>query len=88
MWAGTGRQTGNLWLEKSSAHVGTSGTTCSNCGAHYCLQEGKVGMRWRTEREVVAGKGQFICGAKGCSERRGLASFEVSCCCSSHHACF
>ena len=39
-----------------------------------------MGMRWRTEREVVAGKGQFICGAKGCSERRGLASFEVNGC--------
>ena len=43
-----------------------------------------MGMRWRTEREVVAGKGQFICGAKGCNERRGLASFEVSSCCPSH----
>ena len=29
------------------------------------------------QREVVSGKGQFACGAKGCDERRGLASFEV-----------
>ncbi len=41
------------------------------------MQEGKIGVRWRTEKEVVSGKGQFICGAKGCEERRGLASFEV-----------
>ncbi len=75
-----GRQSAKLWLGEASAHHGISGRICFSCSAH-CLQEGKVGMRWRTEREVVAGKGQFICGAKGCSERRGLASFEVSSCC-------
>ena len=40
-------------------------------------QDGKVGLRWRTEKEVVAGKGQFVCGARGCDVRQGLASFEV-----------
>lgn len=40
-------------------------------------KEGRVGLRWRTQREVVAGRGQFSCGATGCEERRGLASFEV-----------
>lgn len=40
-------------------------------------QDGKVGLRWRTEKEVVAGKGQFVCGARGCDARHGLASFEV-----------
>ncbi|BDA50345.1 Protein FRA10AC1 homolog [Coccomyxa sp. Obi] len=40
-------------------------------------QEDKVGMRWRSEKEVIAGKGQFSCGARGCSETRGLATFEV-----------
>jgi len=50
----------------------------------YCIadlslyKEGKIGMRWRTRKEVVAGRGQFICGAKGCDERRGLESFEVN----------
>lgn len=34
-------------------------------------------MRWRSEKEVIAGKGQFICAARGCEERRGLATFEV-----------
>ena len=42
------------------------------------LQEGKIGLRWRTQAEVVSGKGQFACGAKGCDERRGLDSFEVN----------
>ena len=37
----------------------------------------RVGLRWRTEREVVAGKGQFSCGAKGCDAADGLATFEV-----------
>jgi len=49
----------------------------------YCIadfsryKEGKLGLRWRTQREVVSGKGQFSCGTRGCEERRGLASFEV-----------
>lgn len=34
-------------------------------------------MRWRSEKEVIVGKGQFSCGARGCSETRGLATFEV-----------
>lgn len=39
--------------------------------------EGKLGLRWRTQSEVVSGRGQLTCGARGCSERMGLASFEV-----------
>jgi DNA-directed RNA polymerase subunit M/transcription elongation factor TFIIS len=34
-------------------------------------------MRWRTQKEVFEGKGQFICGAKGCDKKAGLRSFEV-----------
>lgn len=41
-------------------------------------KEGKLGLRWRIEKEVVSGKGQFSCGAKGCNESSGLASFEVN----------
>ncbi|KAG9417048.1 hypothetical protein AC1031_001437 [Aphanomyces cochlioides] len=40
-------------------------------------KEGRVGLRWRTEREVVEGKGQFVCGNKKCDEIRGLESYEV-----------
>ncbi|KAF0687365.1 Aste57867_20888 [Aphanomyces stellatus] len=39
--------------------------------------EGKVGLRWRTEREVVDGKGQFVCGNKACDAGDGLESYEV-----------
>lgn len=38
---------------------------------------GGIGLRWRTAAEVRAGKGQLACGARGCGETRGLASFEV-----------
>ena len=39
--------------------------------------EGKIGLRWRTEAEVVTGKGQFICGNKRCDERTQLHSYEL-----------
>lgn len=44
--------------------------------SHY--KSGKIGLRWRTEKEVMSGKGQFICGNKHCNEKVGLASFEVN----------
>ncbi|KAG7395062.1 hypothetical protein PHYBOEH_004259 [Phytophthora boehmeriae] len=40
-------------------------------------QEGKIGLRWRTEMEVVSGKGQFSCGNKRCDVRAGLHSYEL-----------
>ncbi|POM65904.1 Hypothetical protein PHPALM_18312 [Phytophthora palmivora] len=40
-------------------------------------KEGKIGLRWRTEMEVIAGKGQFSCGNKRCDERTGLHSYEL-----------
>jgi len=36
----------------------------------------KIAMRWRIEKEVVEGKGQFICGDKKCTVRDGLRSWE------------
>ncbi|RRT74829.1 hypothetical protein B296_00031888, partial [Ensete ventricosum] len=38
----------------------------------------QIGLRWRTEKEVVSGKGQFICGNKKCNEKDGLGSYEVN----------
>lgn len=35
-------------------------------------------MRWRIEKEVVIGKGQFICGSRACEERDTLRSWEVN----------
>ncbi|CAF1136425.1 unnamed protein product [Rotaria sp. Silwood1] len=49
----------------------------------YCIcdlshwQEKKIAMRWRIDREVVSGKGQFICGEKRCDEKENLRSWEV-----------
>ncbi|XP_046371547.1 protein FRA10AC1 homolog [Haliotis rufescens] len=50
----------------------------------YCIadlsryKENKIGMRWRVEKEVVDGKGQFVCGNKKCNEREGMRSWEVN----------
>ncbi|KAM5552346.1 protein FRA10AC1 [Rosa sericea] len=44
--------------------------------SHY--KSGKIGLRWRTEKEVVSGKGQFICGSKHCDLKDGLSSYEVN----------
>ena len=41
-------------------------------------QENKIALRWRVEKEVVEGKGQFACGNKHCSEIRDLQSWEVN----------
>mmetsp|Transcript_3898 Transcript_3898/g.10074 ORF Transcript_3898/g.10074 Transcript_3898/m.10074 type:complete len:306 (+) Transcript_3898:83-1000(+) len=42
------------------------------------FESGHIGLRWRTEREVVDGKGQFICATRGCEETVGLRSYEVN----------
>ncbi|CAK1585378.1 unnamed protein product [Parnassius mnemosyne] len=50
----------------------------------YCIcdlsryKENKVALRWRVEREVVLGKGQFQCGAKQCNSSQDLKSWEVN----------
>lgn len=50
----------------------------------YCIcdlsryKENKVGMRWRVEKEVISGKGQFTCGEKRCSEQEGLRTWEMN----------
>lgn len=41
-------------------------------------KEGAIGLRWRTEREVFDGKGQFQCGNKACTSDASLQSFEVT----------
>lgn len=43
---------------------------------HY--REGRIGLRWRTESEVVCGKGQFTCAAKGCDNTNALHSYELN----------
>ncbi len=38
---------------------------------------GRVGLRWRSAGEVAAGKGERVCAAQGCTERRPLAPLEL-----------
>uniref|UniRef100_A0A2M3ZBD6 Protein FRA10AC1 n=1 Tax=Anopheles braziliensis TaxID=58242 RepID=A0A2M3ZBD6_9DIPT len=50
----------------------------------YCIadlsryKENKVALRWRIEKEVVSGKGQFRCGNRNCEEQNELRSWEVN----------
>ena len=41
-------------------------------------KENQFGMRWRVEKEVVTGKGQFVCANKKCEERKKLRTWEVN----------
>lgn len=38
----------------------------------------KIALRWRIDREIVTGKGQFECGNKKCDKRTNLRSWEVN----------
>lgn len=42
-------------------------------------ESGQLGVRWRTEKEVIDGKGQYTCGARKCdvNGREKLKSYEV-----------
>ncbi|OQR79015.1 hypothetical protein BIW11_00214 [Tropilaelaps mercedesae] len=50
----------------------------------YCItdlrfyKENKIAFRWRTNQEVVIGKGQFNCGEKTCKSDTELRSWEVN----------
>jgi protein FRA10AC1 len=51
----------------------------------YCLADlsrvhepgAPIGMRWRTEAEVISGRGQFSCGSLACDQRASLTSWEL-----------
>ncbi|PAV76976.1 hypothetical protein WR25_20888 [Diploscapter pachys] len=50
----------------------------------YCIVDltyyakNRIAMRWRIEKELESGKGQFICGNKKCNEQEALTSWEVN----------
>ncbi|XP_032889472.1 protein FRA10AC1 isoform X1 [Amblyraja radiata] len=50
----------------------------------YCIADlsqykhNKIGFRWRIDKEVISGKGQFGCGNKYCDVKEGLKSWEVN----------
>lgn len=35
-------------------------------------------MRWQMEKEMISGKGQFICGNRVCDEMKLLRTWEVN----------
>ncbi|CAO3655917.1 unnamed protein product [Mucor hiemalis] len=41
-------------------------------------KEGKIALRWRAEKEVMSGKGQFICASTRCESTTSLKSWEVN----------
>ncbi|CAG0890647.1 unnamed protein product [Darwinula stevensoni] len=41
-------------------------------------EAGKVAMRWRTEKEVKEGRGQFSCAEKNCTAEESLRTWEVN----------
>ncbi|KAI8970673.1 folate-sensitive fragile site protein Fra10Ac1-domain-containing protein [Pilobolus umbonatus] len=41
-------------------------------------KEGKIALRWRIEKEVVSGKGQFMCASTSCDATENLQSWEVN----------
>ncbi|CAH1772590.1 unnamed protein product [Owenia fusiformis] len=41
-------------------------------------KENKVALRWCIEKEVIEGKGQFVCGNKKCTVQEGLRTWEVN----------
>nr|CAD2123549.1 unnamed protein product [Meloidogyne enterolobii] len=50
----------------------------------YCIvdltkyKQNVYAMRWRTEKELFSGKGQFECGNKYCKSKEALSSWEVN----------
>ncbi len=42
-------------------------------------REGKIALRWRTEKEVIEGRGKYTCGNRHCGEGESkLRSYEVN----------
>lgn len=35
-------------------------------------------MRWQTEKEMINGKGQFMCSNRNCDEKKHLRTWEVN----------
>ena len=50
----------------------------------YCIADmsryktSQIGLRWRTQREVFSGDGQFRCGNQDCREASDLSSYEMN----------
>jgi protein FRA10AC1 len=50
----------------------------------YCIcdlskfKENKIANRFRIEKEIISGKGQFVCAERSCKEELGLRTWEVN----------
>ena len=41
------------------------------------FETGEIGLMWRTDQQVISGKGQFVCGNVDCDAMEGLKEFEM-----------
>jgi protein FRA10AC1 len=46
--------------------------------SNYKQSRNSIGLRWRIEREVLEGKGQFSCGERHCQDKESLTTWEVN----------
>eukprot|EP00041_Stephanoeca_diplocostata_P005043 m.55133 g.55133 ORF g.55133 m.55133 type:complete len:189 (-) comp15536_c0_seq2:191-757(-) len=71
----------NMTWEKQQAHK-----YYSKLFKEYCLadlsryKQGQIALRWRIQKEVLQGKGQFRCGSLTCDHAVDLTSWEVNFC--------
>ncbi|XP_067833156.1 protein FRA10AC1 [Heptranchias perlo] len=77
-----------LWTEDDEADMTWEKTLAKKyydkLFKEYCIADlsrykhNKFGFRWRVDKEVISGKGQFCCGNKYCDVKEGLKSWEVN----------
>ncbi|XP_067908714.1 protein FRA10AC1 isoform X2 [Heterodontus francisci] len=77
-----------LWTEDDEADMTWEKTLAKKyydkLFKEYCIADlsrykhNKFGFRWRMDKEVISGKGQFCCGYKYCDVKEGLKSWEVN----------
>ena len=71
----TGSSQGDGW-GRSLAETYDSSLT-KDFGLSAVAPDGRLGIRWRTRREVINGKGQYTCGMLDCDAVVSLSTFEV-----------
>ncbi|XP_078269015.1 protein FRA10AC1 [Rhinoraja longicauda] len=77
-----------LWTDNDEADMNWEKTLAKKyydkLFKEYCIADlsqykhNKIGFRWRVDKEVISGKGQFCCGNKYCEVKDGLKSWEVN----------
>ncbi|XP_011501527.1 PREDICTED: protein FRA10AC1 homolog [Ceratosolen solmsi marchali] len=77
-----------LWDENNDAAISLENQIAKNYHdqlfKEYCISDmthymtNQIALRWRTKKEVISGKGEYICGDKNCNSIKGLKSWEVN----------